>query len=59
MKLNNKKIEKTSTIINYVIAIILCAFLISLSNKLIDDVDDWKERPYIEQFQDKNLIDLL
>ena len=56
MEFNNKKLEKTSKLINYVIAIVLCGFLISLSAKLMDDVDEWKERPTIEEFQNKELI---
>ena len=57
MEFNNKRLLKTSKFINYVIAIVLCGFLISLSGKLMDDVDDWKERPIIEQFEDLELID--
>lgn len=56
MEFNNKKLEKTSKLINYFIAIVLCGFLISLSAKLIDDVDDWKERPTVEQFEDAELL---
>lgn len=57
MEFNNKKLEKTSKLINYVIAIVLCGFLISLSGKLIDDVDEWKEMPIVEQFENKELLD--
>ncbi|WP_025743329.1 zinc ribbon domain-containing protein [Aquimarina pacifica] len=56
MEFNNKKLEKTSKLINYVIAIVLCAFLISLSGKLIDDVDEWKERPTVEEFYNNKII---
>ena len=56
MEFNNKKLEKTSKLINYVIAIVLCGFLISLSSKLIDDVDEWKERPAVEDFYDVALL---
>lgn len=57
MEFNNKKLEKTSKLINYVIAIVLCSFLIALSGKLIDDVDEWKEKPTVEEFQNKPLLD--
>jgi len=57
MEFNNKKLEKTSKAINYLIAIVLCGFLISLSGKLIDDVDEWKERPTVDQFEDHKLLD--
>ncbi len=56
MKFNNKKLEKTSKLINYTIAIVLCGFLISLSGKLLDDVDEWKERPTVESFEDETLL---
>ncbi len=56
MKFNNKKLEKTSKLINYIIAIVLCGFLISLSGKLLDDVDEWEERPTVEEFQNIELI---
>lgn len=57
MEFNNKKLEKTSKLINYIIAIVLCAFLISLSGKLINDVDEWKERPMVEEFQNNDFLD--
>ena len=57
MEFNNKKLEKTSKLINYIIAIVLCGFLISLSGKLIDDVDEWKERPRVEEFQNTELLE--
>jgi len=57
MEFNNKKLERTFIFISYVISILLCAFLIALSGKLIDDVDEWKESPTAEQFYDTNLID--
>ena len=56
MEFNNKKLEKTSKLINYVIAFVLCGFLISLSSRLIYDVDDWKNRPTAEQFEDKAFL---
>lgn len=56
MEFNNKKLEKTSKLINYIVAIVLCGFLISLSGKLIDDVDEWKERPTVEQYENKKLL---
>ena len=57
MEFNNKRLEKTSKLINYIIAIVLCGFLISLSGKLIDDVDQWEERPTVEEFENKELIE--
>lgn len=57
MEFNNKKLSRTSTVINYTIAIILCGFLIGLSGKIIDDIDEWKERPPISDFENRELID--
>ena len=56
MKFNNKKLEKTSIIINYTIAVLLCGFLVLITDLLIDDIDDWKERPPIEQFQNVDFL---
>ena len=55
MEFNNKKLEKTSKLINYVIAIVLCGFLISFSTKFLGDIDEWKESPSVEEFIDHNL----
>ena len=59
MEFNNKKLERTSRLINYIIAIALCWFLILLSGKVMDDVDEWEERPEVENFQNKVLLDSL
>jgi len=56
MEINSKKLKTTSKLINYFIAIILCGFLISLSGKLIYDVDDWKKEPSIIEFEDATLL---
>lgn len=57
MKFNNKKLEKTSKLINFIISAALCGFLILLSAKFIGDIDDWKEPPSIETFQNRVLIE--
>ncbi len=41
MEFNSKKLEKTSKWINYFIAFVLCSFLISLSDTIINDIGDW------------------
>lgn len=56
MEFNNKRLEKTSKLINYIIAIALFSFLVSLSGKLLDDVDEWKEKPRVEEFQNSDLL---
>ena len=56
MEFNNKKLEKTSKLVNFIIAVVLCGFLISLSGKLLDDVDEWKERPTIEEFENTGFL---
>ncbi len=56
MKFNNKYLQKTSTFINSIIAVVLCGFLILLSGNLIDDVGKWKEIPELEEFQNRKVI---
>jgi hypothetical protein len=53
MELNSKKLERTSRIVYYSISIILCLFLILLSNKIIEDLDTATVRPEIENFENK------
>jgi predicted RNA-binding Zn-ribbon protein involved in translation (DUF1610 family) len=59
MKFNNKKLEKSSKLINYSISIILSIFLISLANKFIGDVNNLRDRPYTSNFENSTLIDSL
>ena len=56
MEFNNNKLERTSKVINYTIAIVLCGFLVSLSSQFIDDIGAWKKQPTIETFKDANLL---
>lgn len=56
IEFNNKRLEKTSKFINYLIAIVLCGFLIALSNRLIGDMDDYNARPQLEQYKDMDLV---
>jgi len=53
MELNQKKLERTSKIIYYTISTLLCAFLILLSVNILDDIDTWSPRPYVESYQNK------
>ncbi len=57
MKFNNKKLEKTSKFVNYLIASVLALFLIFLSSKVINDIGQWKERPTTKDFEDTVLVD--
>lgn len=56
MELNSKKLERTSRIVYYSISIILCFFLILLSNKIIGDLDTATVRPEIENFENKDVM---
>ena len=56
IEFNNKRLEKTSKFINYSIAIVLCGFLIALSNRLIGDMDDYSTRPQLAQYKDLELV---
>jgi predicted RNA-binding Zn-ribbon protein involved in translation (DUF1610 family) len=53
MELNSKKLERTSKLVYYAISAILCLFLILLSNRIIDDLDNATVRPEIEDFENK------
>lgn len=53
MELNSKKLERTSRIVYYSISIILCIFLILLSNRIIGDLDSVTVRPEVDNFIDK------
>ena len=54
MELNSKKLERTSLVVYYSISIILCIFLILLSNRIIGDLDNTAKMPYSEDFEDKS-----
>lgn len=56
MKFNNKRLAKTSQIVNSTIAVVLCGFLILLSSKFIDDIDNWKESPSLKSFENTPLL---
>jgi len=56
MELNSKKLERTSRIIYYFISIILCLFLVLLSNRIIGDLNMVTIRPVIENFEDKVVL---
>ncbi len=56
MELNSKKLERTSRIVYYSISIILCIFLILLSNKIIGDLDNTANRPSRADFENKTAL---
>ncbi len=56
MELNSKKLEQTSKLIYYSISVILCLFLILLSNRIIDDLDETTSMPVVESFENKEII---
>jgi len=56
MELNSKKLEQTSRLVYYSISIILCLFLILLSNKIIEDLDTTTRRPEPENFENKTIL---
>lgn len=53
MDINDKKIKRTSKIINWTIAIVLAFFLIALSNTIIGDLDSAVSSPNYEEFEDQ------
>jgi len=56
MELNSKKLERTSKIVYYTISVILCLFLILLSNNIIEDLDKTIQSPQLESFENKIVI---
>ena len=56
MEFNSKKLESTSRLVYYAISIVLCAFLILLSNQLIGDLDTATIRPEVESFLDADVV---
>ena len=57
MELNSKKLERTSRLVNYAISIILCLFLILLSNRIIGDLDSTIKRLDSDDFENKSAIE--
>jgi predicted RNA-binding Zn-ribbon protein involved in translation (DUF1610 family) len=53
MEMNSKRLESTSRLIYYGISVILCAFLILLSNNIINDLDRVVRQPTVDGFEDK------
>jgi hypothetical protein len=56
MEFNNKKLEKTSKFVNIIISTVLCGFLILLSGKVIGDVDDWRNYPQLESYENQAVV---
>ncbi|MBF9220702.1 hypothetical protein [Hymenobacter ruricola] len=56
MEFNSKKLERTSRLVYYAISLILCAFLILLSNQLIGDLDTATARPQLESFLNADAV---
>lgn len=59
MEFNSKKLERASRLVYYAISIILCAFLILLSNQLIGDLDTATARPEVESFLNADKVPTL
>lgn len=56
MEFNNKKLARTSKFINYTISTLLALFLIFLSSKIMDDVDEWEEMDSQQSFENPSII---
>ena len=50
MEFNSKKLERTSKLVYALISLVLCAFLIALSENIIGDLDPASQRPELESF---------
>ena len=56
MELNSKKLQQTSKLVYTSISIILCLFLVLLSNKIINDLDNVAKRPLVESFENHQAV---
>jgi hypothetical protein len=54
---SDTKIESRIKYLYYFISLLLCGFLILLSNRIIGDLDGTATAPVIENFENKPLID--
>ena len=59
MELNSKRLERTSRIIYFFISATLCMFLILLSGRIIDDLDNTTKRPSPKDFENRILLEEL
>lgn len=51
MEFNNKKLTRTAMFIQYMISILLAAFLIGLANRIIWDMDERDDRPVLSSYE--------
>ncbi|GAB1429975.1 hypothetical protein MASR2M18_08080 [Ignavibacteria bacterium] len=56
MALSGKKLERTAKFTRYFISIILCIFLILLSDKIVGDLDGAATLPMPENFENKSVL---
>ena len=56
MEMNSKKLQRSSKIIYFTISLLLCLFLILLTNKLIGDIDNITVSPISTDFENKSAI---
>ncbi|AWM32461.1 hypothetical protein [Hymenobacter nivis] len=56
MEFNSKKLERISRFVYYLISLVLCFFLISLSNKIIDDLGLAAAPLAVEEFADQRAV---
>jgi hypothetical protein len=55
MEISSKKLARTSKLICFTISLLLCAFLILLTNKIMGDLDKIMTSPQISDFENKDL----
>jgi ribosomal protein L32 len=56
MEISSKKLERSSKIIYFTISLVLCFFLILLTNKFIDDIDNITQSPSSYDFENQQII---
>jgi hypothetical protein len=56
MEANSKKLQRLAILLHYCISLILCTFLILLSDKILQDIDGALYQPVQEDFENKSVL---
>lgn len=56
MEISSKKLERSSKILYFAISLVLCLFLILLTNKLISDIDNITESPNVYDYENQPAV---
>ncbi len=57
MEFNNKQLERTTSVINFIISFLFGVFLILLTSKIISDIDNWTVAPVVDDYKSKEVYE--